>query len=176
MNGNTFSFKTPKPSATMYIDFDIRSDKADLSALNAIIALDSEFFRIDSIKYIKRGSKLERAPTVVYELNDGGEIIKAIPQSEFTGYDHWSFETKEYTDFVLVDSFISAFRQSLGDNFFRIREFIRNNEDNALECHLCVVIKNADHNDFPAISISLDNMNFLHELNADIDFDICFYS
>lgn len=164
MNGNTFSFKTPKPSATMYIDFDIRSDKADLSALNAIIALD------------KRGSKLERAPTVVYELNDGDEIIKAIPQSEFTGYDHWSFETKEYTDFVLVDSFISAFRQSLGDNFFRLREFIRNNEDNALECHLCVVIKNADHNDFPAISISLDNMNFLHELNADIDFDICFYS
>lgn len=174
MNENTFSFERPKPSATMYIDFDIRSEKADLSVLNEIIALDSEFFRMDSIKYIKRGSKLERYPTVVYELNDDGEIIKEIPQSGFAKYDHWSFKTKEYTDFVLVDDFISAFRQSLGDNFFRLREFIRNNKDNALECHLCVVIKNADHNDFPAISISLDNMDFLHELNADIDFDIHF--
>ena len=84
------------------------------------------------------------------------------------------------TDLCYVSFLENSPAQHLGNPweiiFFRLREFIRNNEDNALECHLCVVIKNADHNDFPAISISIDNMNFLHKLNADIDFDICFYS
>ncbi len=59
MNGNSF-FEMSKPSAIMYIDFTIRSKKADLSPLNEIIDLDSEFFSIDSIKYIKRGTKLAR--------------------------------------------------------------------------------------------------------------------
>ncbi len=109
-------------------------------------------------------------------MNDDGEIVKEVRQSEFMEYDYWAFETKEYTDFALVDNLISAFRESFGDNFFRLRDFIQDNKNNELECHLCVVIDHADHNNFPAISISLDNMNFLHELDADIDFDIYFES
>lgn len=174
MKKNAFSFEMSKPFATMYIDFDISSEKADLSALNEIIALNPEFFRMDSIKYIKKGSKPAGKPKVVYELNDDAEIVKEIPQSECMEYDNWNVCTKEFAGFVYVDGFLSAFRQSLGETFFRLREFIRNNEDNALECHLCVVMKNADHANFPAISLSRDTMNFLHELNADIDFDIYF--
>lgn len=160
----------------MYIDFQIRSKKADLSVLNETITLDSEFFRINSIEYIKRGSIIIASPSVVYELDDNLERLKAITLSKRTEYDHLSFQTKEYTGFVLVDDFISAFRRSFGDNFFRLRDFIQDNKNNELECYICVVIEHADHNDFPAISLSKDNIQFLYALYADLDFDIYFES
>lgn len=132
----------------MYIDFIIRSEKIDLSVLNKIIKIDPAY--IDSMRLLKKGDKIRT-----------GYIME---------YDEWSFYTKKCT-VVFIDELLSAFRQSLGDNFFKLSSFI---QDNRLKSYLCVVIEGAEPDNFPALSIPQDNIKFLYELNADLDFDIYF--
>ena len=84
---------------------------------------------------------------------------KKIPYNEFN-------ITFELDFFYYNDDMIRSFKNFINNEKKILCDFIQTNN---LKSSLCIVIKKTD--ELPGISISNENLNFLTELNANIDID-----
>jgi hypothetical protein len=84
---------------------------------------------------------------------------KKIPYNEFN-------ITFELDFFYYIDDMIRSFKNFINNEKKFLCDFIQTNN---LKSSLCIVIKKTD--ELPGISISNENLNFLTELNANIDID-----
>ena len=80
-------------------------------------------------------------------------------------YNEFSFIFKK-DNYFYIDDLITSFKNFIGKNILSICEYIKLHK---LKSSFCIVIK--EETERPAISISHENLLFLCELNANIDFD-----
>ena len=91
-----------------------------------------------------------------------GTVLKSgkkIPYNEFS-------LIYEKNEIFYIDDLLLSFQSFLGDQIKYLSEYIKSNN---LKSSLCIVIKKEDES--PAISIANENIIFLCNLNASIDFD-----